>query len=103
MDKINEVINKHWKEFRDYSNVLNIRKSTKFVKGKDTGKPCITFFVTRKLKSSKLTKEELIPKTVKGIITDVIELVAKDYTLGETDVSKLSPEQQKRMAGGVKK
>lgn len=101
MDKIEFELEEFWEMLRKYKGVLSIRKGTKIIKGKNTGKKCITFYVSKKLDDNKLSKEESIPKKVKGMPTDVVELSTPDYILGETSVSKLSPEQQRRISGGV--
>lgn len=101
MDKIDEIINKMYKILRRYRNVLNVAKGTKWVKGEDTGEPCIVFYVRKKTK--RIPPEHFIPSSIEGVKTDVIELKPKDYKLGKTKVSKLPPEIQKKIAGGVKK
>lgn len=91
----------NWKELRKYPNILNMGISTKFVDGKDTGVECITFYVSKKLKTSLLSPDETVPSEVEGIPTDVVELSA-DYEIGETGISKKHPDIQRRLAGGVK-
>jgi len=108
MDEIEEAIehfHKHWKQV---FGVLSIRKSTKFVNGKDIGVPCITFYVAHKMNIA-LTSEGYngagifkIPKELYGMPTDVVELSSPDYKLGETSVSNKSPEDQRRIASGIK-
>jgi len=88
---------------RSKPNVLSWRYDlTKKVRGEDTGEPCITVFVAKKVKASELRPDELIPPELDGVKTDVIELSAEDYELGETKVGKYTPSIQKRIAGGVK-
>jgi len=101
LDKIEKIINKKWEELRKYKNVLNIRKGTKWTGGKDTGIPCIVFYVKKKVK--RISKKHKIPEEINGIKTDVIELRTKDFKIGKTKASKLPPEIQKRIAGGVRK
>ena len=101
MDKIDEIINKTYKILRHYKNVLNIAKGTKWTNGKDTGEPCIVVYVKKKQK--RISPKHKIPEVIEGVKTDVIELSTKDFKMGKTKVSKLPPEIQKRIAGGVKK
>jgi len=91
------------KLIRSKPNVLSWRYDlTKIKQGRDTGIPCITVFVKKKVKASRLRRDELIPEEINGIPTDVIELSSRDFEIGETRVGKLPPHIQKRIAGGVK-
>ena len=88
---------------RSKPNVLSWRDDlTKIKDGRDTGEPCITVFVARKVKISELRPDELIPPEIDGVKTDVVELAPEDFEIGETRVGKLPPSVQKRIAGGVK-
>jgi len=42
--------------------------------GQRGGKPVITVLVTRKRPEAELPKEDLVPKTVRGFPTDVVEI-----------------------------
>jgi len=91
------------KLIKSKSNVLSWRYDlTKIKQGKDTGEPCITVFVKKKVKVSELRSGELIPSRIGGIKTDVVELSSEDFEIGETRVGKLPPHIQKRVAGGVR-
>ncbi|RLI87756.1 MAG: hypothetical protein DRP01_01105 [Archaeoglobales archaeon] len=91
------------KLIRSKPNVLSWRDDlTKVKNGRDTGEPCITVFVARKVKASELRPDELIPPEIDGKKTDVVELAPEDFEIGETKVGKLPPSVQKRIAGGVK-
>jgi hypothetical protein len=100
--KVDEVLEKRFTELRGLPNVLNVAVGTKIVDGKDTGKPCIVLYVSRKVEVRMLNLSEMAPLTVEGVPTDVVELKA-DYTLGDTEVSRKPPEVQRRVAGGVKR
>jgi len=100
--KVDEVLEKRFKELRDLPNVLNVGSGTKIVKGRDTGKPCIVVYVAKKLEPRMLGAGEVVPLTVEGVQTDVVELKA-DYELGDTGVSRKPPSVQRRVAGGVKR
>lgn len=91
------------KLIRSKPNVLSWRSDlTKIKNGKSTGEPCITVFVTRKIRASELKPDELIPPEIDGVKTDVVELASEDFEIGETKVGKLPPSVQKRIAGGVR-
>lgn len=98
---IDDIISRYWKHLKEFHGVLSVRHGTKFVGGKDTGIPCITVFVVQKKLMAELTPDQVLPTKIDDIHIDVIELKA-DYMLGENDVSKLSPDQQKRIASGIK-
>ena len=100
--KVDEVLEKRFKELRELPNVLNVAAGTKIVGGRDTGKPCIVLYVSRKVEARTLNLGEMVPLTVEGVQTDVVELKA-DYELGDTGVSRKPPSVQRRVAGGVKR
>ena len=90
-------------EWKKRPGVLNVAVSHKIVNGKLTDVRCITVYVEKKIAEAKLKASEIIPKEVKGMCTDVIELSTKDFKIGQTSVAKLPWEVQKRLAGGVTK
>jgi hypothetical protein len=102
--KETNVLNKYHKKLGEQPGFLSLGFSTKFVGGKSTGEQSITIFVKKKLPLSQLkaTNIEPIPKELDGIKTDVVELSALDYEIGETSVSKKSPSEQTRIVNGVK-
>jgi hypothetical protein len=102
MTDIHEVLDKHLKRLREFSNVLNVAIGTKFVNGRDTGIPAIVVYVSKKKPCNMLSLGELIPVMVEDVDTDVIELSTDDYVLGNTNPSKLNPAVQRRIAGGVR-
>ncbi|MGD8428093.1 MAG: hypothetical protein PVH63_10690 [Balneolaceae bacterium] len=55
-------------------NVVGVALGNKIVKGKDTGEPAFHVLVQHKLEPDLLSKNDLIPKTIKGTKTDVIEV-----------------------------
>jgi len=54
-------------------NVMGIGLGRKLVKGKLTGKPCVRFYVERKLDKQAISKEFMLPQRVGKVDTDVIE------------------------------
>ncbi len=101
MTKIDEIANKHYQELK-HKGALSVRPSTKFVDGKDTGEPSLAVFVLKKKPMTKLKPDEVIPSNIEGIRTDVVELAPKTWKIGETGISMLSPEEQRRRASGVR-
>ena len=99
---VEQVLERRFAELRGLPNVLNVSAGTKIVGGKDTGKPCITIYVSKKVDARMLNLSEMAPLTVEGVATDVVELSA-DYELGDTGVSRKPPSVQRRIAGGVKR
>ena len=55
-------------------NVVGVAIGTKFEGEKDTGEPCLTALVAAKLDRAFLSKDELVPKKVKDVPTDVVEV-----------------------------
>jgi C1A family cysteine protease len=96
---IDEVHERVHARLKALPNVLNTFISTKIVKGRDTGTPCITVYVSEKVEERLLAPAELIPKEVEGIPTDVLELKPKTWKAGKTAVSQLSPAEQRRLLG----
>lgn len=94
------IFQKHWQELKNRKGVLSVRVGTKFVNGVDTGEPAIIVYVVKKLARA---GKQSIPKDIEGISTDVVELSTKDYTLGETSLSKMTPVEQMFRASGVKR
>lgn len=87
-------------KIRKKPNVLTWRDDlTKITASKDTGKSCITVFVSEKVERRLLSNRQAIPKKIGGKLTDVIELRSDDFELGDTDVGRELPEVQKRMMG----
>jgi len=103
MGLIEDVIDKHWRKLKKRKGVLSVKTGNKFTKGKDTLELCITVYVKKKIDKKSLSPKQLIPERIEGIKTDVVELHTKDFKMGETNISKKSPKQQKRIASGVQK
>lgn len=61
------------KDFLKKKGILGIGIGYKKVKGISTGEICIVFLVEKKIDSRYLSAEELIPESVSGIKTDVIQ------------------------------
>lgn len=76
MDRIREVINELRKEIYKYPNVVGVSLTPKkkIVKGKQTDIDCVRIYVSRKVPEDKLRKDEVIPKEVNGVKTDVVQI-----------------------------
>lgn len=107
------ILDRNWKDLIKLPNVLNVGLSTKWMGGIDTKLPCITLFVDRKVPEDPeeakklglepLKPEHIAPQKLEGIPVDVVELSTKDYQLGETSVSRLPPDVQRRLMGVKRK
>jgi hypothetical protein len=54
-------------------NVVGIGVGQKVTKGKVTSRRCVRFYVERKVAASSMPRAFLLPKTIRGIPTDIIE------------------------------
>jgi hypothetical protein len=100
-DKGNMVIEKHFKELRNRPGVLNVVPGPKIVDGVQTDTCAIIVIVQEKKPLSLLSAVEVVPKSIEGIPTDVIELKPEGWQAGDTEPSHRSPEAQRRMSSGV--
>ena len=55
------------------SNVVGVASGHKITKSVDTGKPCVTIFVSQKLPTEELRMDDMIAPEIAGYKTDVIE------------------------------
>jgi len=97
-----EVLKRH-PELRDIPTALNVDVATKWKDGKDTGIPSIVVYVPKKKKPRGVKRADRAPSEVEGVPVDVIELSSPDFKLGDTAPSRLPPEAQRRISGGVKR
>jgi hypothetical protein len=65
---IEEVVRQAEPKLRKKANVVGVGQ------GERGGKPVIKVLVTRKLPEAELRKEDRVPKTVRGVPTDVVEI-----------------------------
>ncbi len=82
------------KSLKKKLNVNGIGIGHKIVKGKDTGELCLTVLVKKKLPSSELLKEDLIPQWLNNIPLDVLEV-------GEIHAFKARTDRWRPAPGGV--
>ncbi|UCE05679.1 MAG: hypothetical protein JSW07_19125 [bacterium] len=62
------------KSLKKKLNVNGVAVGHKIVNGKDTGEPCVTILVRKKLAKSELLSKDLVPQAINGIPTDVKEV-----------------------------
>ena len=72
-EKIAEVSEKEQDALFAKQNVVGVGTGHKIKEGKDTGKPCITVFVSQKLDKALLKAENIVPEETAGFKTDVVE------------------------------
>ena len=61
-----------------FENVVNVGYGYKYSKGKKTNEKAYIYQVDKKLDKSELTSNQIIPKTINGIKTDVVEITTMD-------------------------
>jgi len=69
-----EVMRRNRSYLTSLANVVKVAIGRKLVKGKDVRRYCITVYVSKKLAEHELASDQVIPKEVEGIETDVIEM-----------------------------
>ena len=75
-------------------NVNGVGIGNKISKGKDTGEKCLTVLVRKKVAKSELSGQDLVPKSINGIPTDVLEI-------GHVVALKLRTDRWRPAPGGV--
>jgi len=69
-----KVQNENEKELLQKNNVVGVALGSKITNNKNTGDKALQVLVRHKMDPDFLAKEDLVPKTVKGMKTDVIEV-----------------------------
>jgi len=69
-----DKLQKIWKKIFRKKNVVGLGFGKKFIKGKPTEQDCVQIYVTRKISLHNLKKKDRVPKKIKGVITDCIEV-----------------------------
>ncbi|RLC36750.1 hypothetical protein DRH29_03860 [candidate division Kazan bacterium] len=74
--KIREVIEKHGKDLLKYPNVIGFSNlpQKRIRRGKVVDELVLRVYVTRKVPEHLLRKDEVIPKEIEGVRTDVVEI-----------------------------
>ena len=100
MAKIDEVLDRHWKELKAlHPGILNVGVSEKWQNNLKTGVPSITIYVAKKLPKATLSPESIIPDMIEDIPTDVIEFNPKRWEIGKTEISETHPADQRHKMG----
>jgi len=89
-----ETMQLHVREIMSRPNVVGVGVGEKISKGKKTGEICVVVLVRQKLPPAGLTKEALLPRTLDGVKTDVIEV-------GELRAQQTRTDRWRPAPGGV--
>ena len=90
MEALRRVLNSRKRQLLSLDNVVGVGAGHKSVRGESTGKKAIVVFVEKKLPVDALRRGHLVPTSMNGIDTDVIE-TGKFSLLARTD--RLRPAQ----------
>jgi hypothetical protein len=72
-EAIAEVCEKEQDALFEKQNVIGVGTGHKIKNGEDTGEPCIMVLVSQKLDPTLLKGEDVVPKDIRGLKTDVLE------------------------------
>ncbi|MFX1260008.1 MAG: hypothetical protein ACFFAN_19335 [Promethearchaeota archaeon] len=73
IEEVKKVKERYEAELMKKSGVVGCAIGYKHLNGKKTNKLCIVCYVKKKKSEKKLKKQDIIPKKVEGIPTDVVE------------------------------
>jgi len=73
-ERVKAAKEKHLKALLRRSNVVGVGVGCRLVRGRATKEWCVRVYVKKKLPSSKLSKRDVVPKTLEGVRTDVLEV-----------------------------
>ncbi len=73
MEEVRRVKERHEAELMEKSGVVGCAIGYKHVGGKKTDELCIVCYVIEKKLERELRKQDIIPKEIQGIPTDVVE------------------------------
>ncbi len=73
MTQFSKVFSKHWVKLMAMENVVSVGVGIKKIGGRETGTIAIVCGVEKKVPLAQLRKKDVIPMSVEGIMTDVIE------------------------------
>lgn len=91
-------MNRQTKNLFKKTNVVSVGIGRKIVGGKDTGREAIVVGVVKKVPLSELSARDVIPKTIMGKVTDVVE-VGEIKALGDDEIDR--KERWRPAPGGV--
>lgn len=73
MEEVRRIKERHEAELMEKAGVVGCAIGYKFVGGKKTDELCIVCYVIEKKPEEKLRKQDIIPKKIEGVSTDVVE------------------------------
>lgn len=73
MEEVRRVKERHEAELMEKFGVVGCAIGYKYIGGKKTDELCIVCYVIEKKQEGKLRKQDIIPKKIEGIPTDVVE------------------------------
>lgn len=73
-ENIMEVKQAHERNLLRKNNVVGVGIGKKMVGGKQTDQNCITVMVSQKVPIQALSKDDVIPREIEGIVTDVVQV-----------------------------
>lgn len=71
--RIDEIINKYGFFMLRNHNIVAIGRGNKIINGHMINQPTLTFFVRNKLTNNSLNQSDIIPKSIRGVMTDILE------------------------------
>lgn len=72
--KIAEVRAQHETELLRYPNVVGVSEGIRTKQGKPTGEPCLVILVQQKISRNKLSKKDILPDQIDGVLVDIVEV-----------------------------
>jgi len=93
-DDIKKAKGSHLVSLKGKMNVNGVGIGHKISAGKNTGQNCVTVLVRKKLAASDLSAKDMIPKSIDGVPTDVLEI-------GHVVALKLRTDRWRPAPGGV--
>jgi len=96
LKNIKELRYAYGQKIKSYPNVKGLGVGFKYIKGKRTEIKCITVFVSKKVPLSELDPDEIIPKEIEGVPTDIVETHFKIYQNVSSHQSRHDP-----LIGGI--
>ncbi len=73
MGEVRRIKERHEAELLGKKGVIGCAIGYKYVDGKKTDELCIVVYVKEKKPEEKLKKRDIIPKTIEGVLVDVVE------------------------------
>lgn len=73
MEEVRRVKERHEAELMQKAGVVGCSIGYKHIRGEKTDEPCIVCYVIEKKPEGRLRREDIIPKRIEGILTDVVE------------------------------